>query len=62
MFCRVRPMSDKELNQDMDTQCVKLVDSTTMEVPKGGTFAFDAVWNPGTQEDIFKEASDLVQS
>lgn len=38
VFCRVRPLSDKEQNQDMDKNCVELKDSTTMEVPKGGVF------------------------
>ena len=62
VFCRVRPLSDKEKNQDMDTNCVTLKDSTTLEVPKGGVFAFDSVWAPGEQLDVFKEAADLVQS
>lgn len=66
VFCRIRPLSSKE-RETGDTQVTQSSGSMTLNVDgKDGddktSFAFDAVFTPGTQEQIFEDCSDLVQS
>jgi len=66
VFCRIRPISEKEKDSG-DTQVTESSGSMTLEVENkdGGersSFAFDAVFTPGTQDEIFEDCKDLVQS
>jgi len=63
VFCRVRPLSGKEKNQG-DTDCTKQVDNMTVSVTdkQEFKFMFDAVFKPGTQQEVYEECRDLVQS
>jgi len=67
VFCRVRPLNTREKDIG-DAQITQAVDSMTLKVDdvdrKGESldFSFDAVFMPGTQEEVFNEAQDLVQS
>jgi len=65
VFCRVRPLSSKEKDQG-DTKVTKAIDSMNLSVESdsGGSskFSFDAVFTPGTQDDVFNDCRDLVQS
>jgi hypothetical protein len=65
VFCRVRPLSSKEKDQG-DTKITKAVDSMNLSIQteSGGSakYAFDAVFTPGTQDDVFNDCRDLVQS
>mmetsp|Transcript_35438 Transcript_35438/g.76466 ORF Transcript_35438/g.76466 Transcript_35438/m.76466 type:complete len:967 (-) Transcript_35438:175-3075(-) len=64
IFCRVRPLSPKEVEAG-ETSIVSAVDTTTIAVETGrGTehFGFDAVFLPGTQEEIFEDLKHLLQS
>jgi len=61
VYCRVRPLNSKEIEQG-DSQALRVVDSMRLEVPRSGTFAFDGVFAPGSQEDIFEDCRDLIQS
>jgi hypothetical protein len=54
-----------------EKNCVKRLDAFTMEVvgststgvaPSSGPLEFDACWYPGTQDEVFEDAKDLVQS
>eukprot|EP00927_Polykrikos_kofoidii_P033161 TRINITY_DN28068_c0_g1_i2.p1 TRINITY_DN28068_c0_g1~~TRINITY_DN28068_c0_g1_i2.p1 ORF type:complete len:1273 (+),score=350.36 TRINITY_DN28068_c0_g1_i2:78-3896(+) len=60
VFCRVRPLSSKEVKAN-DTVITTAVDAMTVEVD-GAKFGFDAVFTPGTQEEVFEDCRDLVQS
>lgn len=64
VFCRVRPISRKEIDQG-DSEVTKPVDGMTIEL-KGDAgaeqFMFDAVWTPGSQEAVFEDTKDLIQS
>lgn len=64
VFCRFRPMVSRETGEEM---AVQQVDAFTVELKKNGeggkTFGFDSVFNGDcTQEDIFADCGDLVQS
>ena len=61
VFVRVRPISEREINLG-DHQAVHGVDMVTVEVENSGKFSFDAVWTPGTQETVFEDTRDLIQS
>jgi len=64
VFCRVRPLSTKETSQN-DSQITERVDSMTLAVAYGHAvvnFAFDAVFTPGSQEEVFEDCKNLVQS
>jgi len=67
VFCRVRPLNKREKDLG-DAHITRAVDSMTLKVDdverKGESiyFSFDAVFMPGTQEEVFNEAQDLVQS
>merc|ERR1719387_604398 len=60
VFCRARPISQKEIDQG-DSQCHKIIDTMTIEVD-GQKFGFDSVFGPGTQDEVFEDCRDLVQS
>eukprot|EP00427_Karlodinium_veneficum_P054539 CAMPEP_0169423816 /NCGR_PEP_ID=MMETSP1017-20121227/67701_1 /TAXON_ID=342587 /ORGANISM="Karlodinium micrum, Strain CCMP2283" /LENGTH=772 /DNA_ID=CAMNT_0009533543 /DNA_START=103 /DNA_END=2419 /DNA_ORIENTATION=+ len=64
VFCRVRPLSSKELGQG-DTSITRQVDGMTIALKQQFSevnFGFDAVFTPGTQEQVFEDCRDLVQS
>lgn len=61
VFCRVRPLSGTEQEQGAEN-ITKPLDSMTLEVNGSDRFQFDAVFFPGTQEEIFEDCRDLVQS
>jgi kinesin family protein C1 len=63
VFCRVRPLSSKEKNQG-DTEVTKQIDGMTISITDKQEFKFnfDAVFMPGTQEQVFEDCRDLVQS
>lgn len=60
VFCRVRPLSKKETGQG-DSSICEAVDQMTVKV-KEEQFLFDAVFTPGTQDEVFEDCRDLVQS
>jgi len=60
VFCRIRPLSKKETTAG-DTNVTKQINVQTVEVG-GHQFSFDSVWTPGTQEEVFEDCKDLVQS
>lgn len=60
VYCRVRPLSKKEVGQG-DTSIAEAVNSMTISLD-GQSFQFDSVWTPGTQEEVFEDCKDLVQS
>merc|ERR1712048_44744 len=41
---------------------VKVINETTLEVASNGVYEFDQIFAPGTQEEVFAECGDLVQS
>jgi len=45
-----------------DVDVVSVKDGMSLEVLKGGTYAFDGVFSPGSQEEVFEGCRDLVQS
>jgi len=61
VFCRIRPLSSKEKDAG-DEHITKSTSSMSLAVEGGGTFSFDAVFTPGTQEEVFEDCRDLVQS
>merc|ERR1712038_1910282 len=61
VFCRVRPLSNKEKNQG-DTEITSARGSMTLDVQDSSSFQFDAVFTPGTQAEVFEDCKDLVQS
>eukprot|EP00428_Durinskia_dybowskii_P019617 CAMPEP_0170217242 /NCGR_PEP_ID=MMETSP0116_2-20130129/8283_1 /TAXON_ID=400756 /ORGANISM="Durinskia baltica, Strain CSIRO CS-38" /LENGTH=1246 /DNA_ID=CAMNT_0010467869 /DNA_START=69 /DNA_END=3809 /DNA_ORIENTATION=+ len=61
VFCRIRPISKKETDAG-DNEITKQLDSMTLQVAEHHEFKFDAVFTPGTQDEIFEDCKDLVQS
>eukprot|EP00927_Polykrikos_kofoidii_P076757 TRINITY_DN73796_c0_g1_i1.p1 TRINITY_DN73796_c0_g1~~TRINITY_DN73796_c0_g1_i1.p1 ORF type:complete len:770 (+),score=111.89 TRINITY_DN73796_c0_g1_i1:115-2424(+) len=77
VFCRVRPLLPKEIEQN-EPVAVRALDGMTLEVDRGGRycggpsgsryedepvqFAFDAVFSPASQQEVFQDCSDLLQS
>jgi len=61
VFCRIRPLSSKEKEQG-DTKVTEPAGSMGLKVEGNETFQFDAVFVPGTQEEVFEDCRDLVQS
>jgi len=62
VFCRVRPLSEKETDAE-DRSITRQIDPMTLVVGEGDTkFHFDAVFTPGSQDEIFEDCRDLVQS
>jgi kinesin family member C2/C3 len=60
VFCRVRPLSKKEKEQG-DHEITKAEGAMTLKVNEE-KFTFDAVFTPGTQDEVFEDCKDLVQS
>lgn len=65
VFCRVRPLSCKERGQG-ERMVLEAVDTTTVKV-LGSHFLLDAVFVPeaggrATQDDVFEDCRDLIQS
>lgn len=60
VFCRVRPLNSKEIHEG-DFEAVLIRDHMTIEVPHG-VFSFDSVFVPGSQEEVFEDCKDLIQS
>lgn len=65
VFCRVRPLSKKEIEQG-DNSVTRRIDEMTLGIKdkrdQEHDFGFDAVFLPGTQEEVFEDCRDLVQS
>jgi len=61
VYCRVRPLSTKEQNAG-DSTVLQSTDDMTLLLPDGNTFACDGIYSPGSQEQIFNDCRDLVQS
>lgn len=67
VICRVRPLSKKEKEQG-DTDIARASSSMTLDlcsedmVGNQNSFNFDAVFTPGSQDEIFEDCKDLVQS
>jgi hypothetical protein len=61
VFCRIRPLSSKEKEQG-DTKVTKGVDAMTLQIEPGTKYGFDSVFLPGTQDEVFNDCKDLVQS
>lgn len=64
VFCRVRPLSGKEQKQG-DTNVAKMLDPMTLALQQNFAsvnYGFDAVFTPGTQDEVFADCADLVQS
>jgi len=66
VFCRVRPLSERERETDdakvMKSTGLMTVELESQELESHGTFEFDAVFDPGTQDEIFQDCRDLIQS
>lgn len=61
VFCRVRPLNRREVELG-DYEAVSVMDAMRVEVPRYGFFTFDSVFSPGSQQEIFEDCRDLVQS
>jgi len=61
VFCRVRPLSVKEQNKG-DHAVLQIIDDMSLSLPNGSTFACDGIYAPESQEKIFEDCRDLVQS
>jgi hypothetical protein len=60
VFCRVRPLSQKEISEG-DVAAVRILDDMRLEIPQG-LFSFDGVFAPSSQEEVFEDCRDLIQS
>jgi kinesin family protein C2/C3 len=61
VLCRLRPQTPTEKLED-DSEKLRVLSGDCVESPLAGTFFFNGVFAPGTQEGIFDECKDLVQS
>lgn len=63
VYCRVRPMSSRERCHG-DAEAIRVLGGTAVEVEgfDRARIGFDSVFSPGTQDIIFHECKDLVQS
>mmetsp|Transcript_108331 Transcript_108331/g.208227 ORF Transcript_108331/g.208227 Transcript_108331/m.208227 type:complete len:715 (-) Transcript_108331:375-2519(-) len=61
VYCRVRPMDANEHLRG-DKEDIRIIGDTMVESPLAGMFVFNAVFAPGSQEDVFEDCKDLVQS
>lgn len=60
--CRVRPLNELE-KRKQDAEAVRALSDSVVEVSKGSTFTLDSVFGPeSTQEEVFENCRDLVQS
>eukprot|EP00746_Dinoflagellata_sp_MGD_P067593 gnl/MRDRNA2_/MRDRNA2_27903_c0_seq1.p1 gnl/MRDRNA2_/MRDRNA2_27903_c0~~gnl/MRDRNA2_/MRDRNA2_27903_c0_seq1.p1 ORF type:complete len:646 (-),score=110.21 gnl/MRDRNA2_/MRDRNA2_27903_c0_seq1:188-2125(-) len=60
VFCRFRPMSEKEFQQG-DKKVITPIDSMSVR-HCDQVYAFDAVFHPAAQEEVFADCFDLIQS
>jgi len=60
VYCRVRPLNEREIGEG-DVPAVRAIDGMTLEVPSG-VFNFDSLYTPSSQEQVFEDCRDLVQS
>lgn len=58
----MRPLNEKELQEDSEKDNIRLLADDCLESPLAGVFCFNGVYAPGTQEEIFDDCKDLVQS
>jgi len=64
VYARVRPISGQE-TANGDSNVMEQVDAMTLSLQSrdaGSHFSFDAVFMPGSQDEIFDNCRDLVQS
>lgn len=61
VYCRVRPMDANEKMRG-DKEDIRIIGDTMVESPLAGMFVFNAVFAPGSQEEVFEDCKDLVQS
>merc|ERR1719197_1522164 len=64
VYCRVRPLSSKETEQG-EVDVMKQIDVMTVSLCTGEDetqFFFDAVFKPGSEEEVFENCRDLAQS
>jgi hypothetical protein len=61
VFCRSRPLNNRE-KQEGAVEVLHKIDSMTVRANDNAEFSFDAVFNPGTQEEVFQDCKDLIQS
>jgi len=61
VFCRIRPLNQKETCQG-DAEALHNLDNMSLDVPSIGSFAYDGVFAPGEQEEVFEDCRDLIQS
>mmetsp|Transcript_73587 Transcript_73587/g.225077 ORF Transcript_73587/g.225077 Transcript_73587/m.225077 type:complete len:1037 (-) Transcript_73587:69-3179(-) len=62
VFCRIRPLSAKEKKAG-DRDITRQPNPMTLIVGENdANFQFDAVFTPGSQDEIFEDCKDLVQS
>eukprot|EP00429_Kryptoperidinium_foliaceum_P047131 CAMPEP_0176106506 /NCGR_PEP_ID=MMETSP0120_2-20121206/53448_1 /TAXON_ID=160619 /ORGANISM="Kryptoperidinium foliaceum, Strain CCMP 1326" /LENGTH=1202 /DNA_ID=CAMNT_0017440629 /DNA_START=57 /DNA_END=3665 /DNA_ORIENTATION=+ len=63
VFCRIRPLNSREKDLG-DHMVTRQIDPMTLMVGDSDEhkFCFDAVFTPGTQDEIFEDCKDLVQS
>jgi len=68
LYCRVRPLIEQELQKREDNMLhgvdsfSLVVDDRAGDREAGKIYSFDACWMPGSQEDVFEDTKDLVQS
>lgn len=61
VFCRIRPLNDRERTAG-EVEAVQALNGMTVNVRSGGSFSFDSVFAPGSQEEVFEECRGLIQS
>ena len=66
VYCRVRPLNSREINEHHSKVCVTFPDECTIDVEgQKGTkqFIYDQCFPPtSTQDEIFEDCSNLIQS
>lgn len=61
VFCRIRPLNHEERELG-EHEILHTPDDMTVRLGDGPNFHFDAVFNSSTQENVFDECKDLIQS
>jgi len=61
VFCRIRPLNHEERALG-EHEILQTPDDMTVRLDDGPTFHFDAVFSSNTQENVFDECKDLIQS
>jgi len=59
--CRVRELSNLE-TESGHTMALKAVNQADVEVSDGSRYAFDRVFAPGSQDEVFDECRDMIES